>query len=274
MASPQRVTSAPPGARAVPGGYASPRSPDDRTRPLSTLPDTPRGLGDIIVTARGMDEYLAMFGLEPAGLVGRRILDCPGGAGAFGAAARALGAEVTSVDPAYAIPPEVLIPRARADTLRGNRYAREHPDLYVWDWFASADQHARSRLAALEVFAADFTGPDARYRPAVLPALPFGDRTFDLVLSGHLLFTYPDHMDQAGHLAALRELVRVSRHEIRVFPLIDTTVTPSPYLDDLRRTLAGEGIDSALVPVAYEFQRGAHTMLVLIRRDAHEPPAQ
>ncbi len=239
---------------------------------MMSSPAHPRGLGDIITTARGMDEYRAMFDLHDTDLVATRILDCPGGAGAFGAGARALGAEVTSVDPAYAIPPAELVARARRDTLYGNRYVLEHPNLYVWGWFASGDDHATRRLAALEVFAADFSGPDRRYRAALLPTLPFADNTFDLVLSAHLLFTYPDHMDEAAHLAALRELVRVSRREIRVFPLIDTTMTPSPYLDDLRRTLQIDGVSSELRRVPYEFQRGAHTMLVLGAPEAEPGP--
>jgi len=230
---------------------------------MTTSPASPRGLGDIIITSRGFDEYCAMFGLADVRLPDREILDCPGGASGFPAGARARGARVASADPAYATPPDELIPRARRDTLHGNRYVRDHPDLYVFEWFTDADDHALSRLASLEAFAADFRGPDARYVPALLPELPFPDRSFDLVLSGHLLFTYPDHLDEAAHLRALRELVRVCRDQVRVFPLIDTTVTPSPYLDDLRRALAADGAATELRRVPYHFQRGADTMLVI-----------
>jgi hypothetical protein len=230
---------------------------------MTRSPAAPRGLGDIIVTSRGFDEYCAMFGLDPDGLAGLAILDSPGGASGFPAGARARGAQVVSTDPIYAIPPAELIPKARRDTLHGNTYVRQHPDIYVYEWFRDADHHAASRLASLEAFAADFRGPDARYVTASLPELPFADRSFDLVLSAHLLFTYPDHLDEAAHLAALRELVRVARGEVRVFPLIDTTATPSPYLDRLRAALAGDGTPSRLVRVPYHFQRGAHTMLVL-----------
>jgi hypothetical protein len=240
---------------------------------MTNTPPGPRGLGDIIITSRGFDEYRAMFDLADVGLAERAILDCPGGASGFPAGARARGARVTSVDPAYLIPPAELIPRARRDTLHGNRYVREHPELYVFEWFADADDHAASRLASLEAFAADFSGPGDRYVPARLPELPFADGAFDLVLSGHLLFTYPDHMDGAAHLAALRELVRVSRHQVRVFPLIDTTVAPSPYLDDLRRTLESEGAVTALRRVPYHFQRGGDTMLVVDVPDRSPAPA-
>jgi hypothetical protein len=70
-------------------------------------------------------------------------------------------------------------------------------------------------------------------------------------------------MDEAAHLAALRELVRVSRGQVRVFPLLDTTVTASPYLDALRRILEADGAARALRRVPYHFQRGADTMLVI-----------
>ncbi len=234
---------------------------------MSTHPTNPRGLGDIIITARGFDEYCAMFGLTDADLIGRVILDCPGGAGSFATRARARGATVTSVDPEYATPVDAFVSRARRDTLYGNQYTRTHSEYYVWTWFEDADIHQAKRLAALEEFIADYSGPDARYVPARLPDLPFPDREFDLVLSAHLMFTYPDHFDEAASLAALRELARVSSRDVRVFPLSDTTATPSAYLDDLRAALAADGIMSELRRVPYEFQRGAHTMLVLDTTD-------
>lgn len=230
---------------------------------MGIVSTAPRGIGEVLVTARPLDEYRAMFALEDADLVGGPILDCPGGAGSFAAGVRAMGGEVVSVDPVYATPRDDLLAHARAETLRGNRYARDHPDLYVWTFFRTIADHRMRRLAALDRFAADFRGPDDRYVVARLPRLPFGDRRFRLVLSAHLLFTYPDHLDHDAHLAALRELVRLAGHEVRVFPLVDTTVARYPGLDDLRRALAADGVASEVRPVGYEFQRGAHEMLVL-----------
>jgi hypothetical protein len=92
--------------------------------------------------------------------------------------------------------------------------------------------------------------------------LSFADATSDLVLSAQMLFTYPDHMDAHAHLAALRELVRAIPREVRMFALIDTTVAPSRYLDHQRQTAAAEGVASDLLRVPYEFQRGAHAMMM------------
>ena len=98
---------------------------------------------------------------------------------------------------------------------------------------------------------------------AALPGLPFDDGAFRLVLSAYLLFAYPDHLDEEGHERALRELLRVAREEVRVFPLIDTAYVRHPALDDLRRRLAADGVDSEVRRVDYEFQRGGDEVLVL-----------
>ena len=64
--------------------------------------------------------------------------------------------------------------------------------------------------------------------PASLPRLPFPGGRFDLVLSSHFLFTYADRLDLEFHRAALRELHRVARREVRVFPLLEQGGGPFP----------------------------------------------
>ncbi len=233
------------------------------------MSDSPayRGLGDIIVTARPFDEYLAMFDLSPDDLLAGPVLDCPAGASGFAAGARALGADVTSADPAYAEPHAGLVDRARADTAFGNRYVAEHPDVYEWGFFRDLPDHLSRRMAAVEAFDADRTAHPGRYVAAALPHLPFGDGTFHLVVSSHLLFVYPDHFTYADHLAGLREFIRVTAPggEVRVFPLVDTTTEPYPDLPRLMNDLAADGITAQVRRVPYEFIRRGTEMLVLRR---------
>jgi hypothetical protein len=229
-------------------------------QPAARLP----GIGEMIVSARPAEEYRAMFDLREADRAGP-VLDCPGGAGDFGAAVRAAGGSATSADPLYALPRETVVATARAGTLRGNRYVAEHRDLYVWSFFASVEDHRDRRLGALERFAADFAADGEHYVAAALPRLPFADRAFALALSGHLLFTYPGHLAYEDHLAGIRELVRVSAGEARIFPLLDTELTVYPRLDALRAELAAGGIGSEIRPVPYEFQHGANRMLACAR---------
>lgn len=222
-----------------------------------------RGLGDIIVTARPFDEYRAMFDLEDDDLRDGPVLDCPAGASGFAAGARAMGCQVTAVDPQYAGHPESLVQRARADTAYGNRYVRDNPGTYAWGFFRDVDDHLRRRMDAVDAFARDRAAHPADYVAAALPGLPFDDGAFRLVVSSHLLFVYPDHFGYAEHLAAARELARVTHHEARIFPLVDTTMQPWPHLDRLRAELEAGGVRSQVRPVPYEFIRGGDHMLVL-----------
>jgi hypothetical protein len=223
----------------------------------------PRGIGDIIVSSRPYDEYLAMFGLAEGVVLAGPVLDCPGGAGPFGAVVRARGGRAVSADPAYALAPAEIVEQTRAGLEHGIRYLEENRGSYVWTFFSSLDDLRRRRAAALEEFARDFAGPDDRYAVAALPRLPFADGAFRLVLSAYLLFAYPDHLDQADHERGLGELARVAREEVRVFPLIDTAYVRYPALDDLRRRLAARGVESEVRRVDYEFQRGGNEVLVL-----------
>lgn len=150
-----------------------------------------------------------------------------------------------------------------AHTDRGNRYVRAHADEYSWTFFADPDDHQRHRRQAVDRFVADSRENPQRYVGARLPSLPFADRSFDLVLSSHLLFCYADDLDYDFHLRAINELVRVSRIEVRIFPLVPMgSAQLYPRLDELRADLLKVGITCGVVEVDYEFQKGANQMLV------------
>ena len=227
-------------------------------------PDEPRGLGEIIVSSRPYDEYLAMFDLTDDDVLAGPVLDCPAGAGAFAAGVRARGGRVVSVDPAFALPPAELVAASSAGLELALAYLARNAESYEWGYFQSLAELRRRRLAALDVFAEEFHGPDDAHVVASLPFLPFPDRRFRLVLSAYLLFSYPDHFDETAHLAGLRELARVADEEVRVYPLVDTAFRRYPAIDDLRaRLLAEDGVRSEIRPTAYRLKRGAVEMLVL-----------
>jgi SAM-dependent methyltransferase len=140
---------------------------------------------------------------------------------------------------------------------RGLEAAR---DRFVWDFYRSPEQVLTLRRTALERFFRDRdTAPADRYVHGALPALPFPDDAFDLVLCSHLLFLYSDRLDRSFHLAALREMLRVAP-EVRLFPLLDLEGIPSAHLAPVLTALAGEA-EAERVPVGFEFQKGASEML-------------
>jgi SAM-dependent methyltransferase len=219
----------------------------------------------MLISCRSMAEYRGMFALTDGDLRGR-ILDCPGGAASFTADAVALGCDATACDPIYAgVAPDDLAAHAYAETARANAYLRAHPDEYVWTFFGGPEHHRAARNASALRFAEGFRACRRRYVAGALPDLPFAEAGFDLALCSHLLFSYADRLDEAFHLAALRDLARVAR-EVRVFPLVTMGSAAQLDLDGLRTALAADGIGTEVRRVGYEFQRGGRAMLVCRRR--------
>ena len=233
------------------------------------------GFGDVLVSARSLAEYCAMFDLTDDDLAGS-VLDCPGGAASFTAEARRQGLDVIAVDPTYPPPGPAtkrgqvlrrLGEHATAEAERGSAWARDHAADFVWTFFTSPQDHLTRRLAAAATFTGHASVEPEHYVQASLPRLPFEDGVFDVVLCSYLLFTYADRLDDAFHLAALRELVRVSRGQVRVYPLVVVGGDREhPGLAALIGELTADGIAADLRPTGgYGFQRGADRVLVLRR---------
>lgn len=148
-----------------------------------------------------------------------------------------------------------------AEVERGSAHTAAGADRYVWDFYGDPGGHARVRRVSAEAFSRDLIAHPAHYVPASLPRLPFPSGRFDLVLSSHFLFTYADRLGLEFHRAALRELHRVARREVRVFPLLERGGRPVPAL--LSGLLATLAIPHRIRRVGYEFQRGGNEMLVL-----------
>jgi len=223
-------------------------------------------LDRVVFYGRSLAEYEKFFSLDLASLKGRSVLDCPSGAASFAVEAAPLGVQVTAIDPFFEQPAERLQAIGEADIEHVMDEVQKVWHLYS-SHFSSIDQVRSTRLRSLRLFCEDFhAGKEAgRYVPALLPHLPFRDRQFDLVLSGHFLFIYDDRFSYDFHLAAARELARVSAGEVRIFPPRGMNRQPYPQLDQLRRQLADEGIASEVRPSQYEFVKGWKDLLVLHR---------
>lgn len=217
---------------------------------------------EFLFIGRTFEEYLALFGLDRTDLDGP-ILDCPGGPSSFTAVASALGADVQAVDPMYRHSLDALERECQESIERNVDQLQEKRDLFVWDYYGDVATRGRYLRAAAERFLTDYARHPDRYLTAGLPDLPFADDTFELTLSGNLLFVYDDRLDRAFHEAALRELLRVTSGEVRIFPLASLDRTRSAYVDNLVETLRAEGYAATFEPVDYEFQPGATEVLRL-----------
>jgi hypothetical protein len=217
----------------------------------------------LFVSARSFEEYRAMFALSEHDL-SLSVLDCPGGAASFVATAGARGVDAVAVDPQYGPDRERLGQLA----LRENEH--KHAELFdggtefVWTWFEGPEHYTRLRSESAREFTGDIAARPDRYVEGSLPHLPFPDRSFDLVLSSHLLFSYGAQMDEDFHRDALLELVRLSRWQVRLYPLFQhADFQRYPALEAMREMLAGCGVSSRVEGVDYAFVPGDQEMLVL-----------
>ena len=210
---------------------------------------------------------MRFFALDVDALRGRSVLDVAAGPSAFTAEAGRRGVRVTAVDPLYGCAVGNLAAHVRLDYVRMEAQMRAKPERFRLKSFGSIEEAIGARRAAAECFLADYEGGflDGRYVGGALPRLPFADGAFDVVLCAHLLCVYEQLFDYAFHVAACRELVRVSRREVRIHPVCGPDGREYAELGRLRAELAVDGVTAEVVAVDYEFFRGSDSMLVLRR---------
>ena len=219
----------------------------------------------MLITGRTRAEYQAMFDLADDDLAGE-ILDVSAGASSFTAEACQAGARVTAVDPCYGWPHDELADTVAAGTRGAEQILTDSPHAFDWSWYGTPERHAHLRRTATSRFLLDKVANPQRYQAGALPALPFPEAAFDLVLCSHLLFTWAADLGEHWHRQALHELVRVSRRQVRVFPLVGKGDEGAPpFLRALVAELRDTGLDVVAHPVPLRFQRGAgHAMVITL----------
>lgn len=215
----------------------------------------------IIFIGRTFEEYMDMFLLSIEELKGKKILDCPAGACSFTAVGSRLGLDVMACDIAYYHSSGELEKKGFQDIEHAMEQIGKAKSNYIWNYFKDIADLKRHRLNALKDCANDMKKSSKRYVPVTLPSLPFKDEAFDMVVSAHFLFMYADRLDYEFHLTALNELLRVTKEEIRIFPLVDLEGKRYKHLDTLISYLTNNGCMIEEVKVPYEFQANANSML-------------
>jgi len=219
----------------------------------------------IVFIGRTFEEYMRMFSLSEEELQGKKILDCPAGACSFTAVGSKLGLDVTACDIAYYHSSEDLKNKGLQDIEHAMEHMQKAFNNYKWDYFKDIEGLKRHRSSALQDCANDMKQSSERYIPVTLPTLPFKDEEFDILLSAHFLFMYADRLDYPFHLETLNELLRVTKEEVRLFPLVDLEGKRYSELDKVIRYLTDQGCKVEEVSVPYEFQRNANSMLRIIK---------
>ncbi|NOT85462.1 MAG: SAM-dependent methyltransferase [Methylococcaceae bacterium] len=220
-------------------------------------------LTEIVPWGRSYTEYVDMFALTKTDVT-KKILGCGDGPASFNALLTKTGGKVISVDPLYEFSQDAIAVRIKETFAVVIEQVRLNQQEFVWNKITSVEALGNIRLSAMEAFLADYPeGVKAgRYQQMRLPVLAFPEQYFALALCSHLLFLYSEQLSESFHLAAIKELCRVSA-EVRIFPLLELDGQLSRHLPAVLQQLTADGYLTQLSTVAYEFQKGGNQMLMV-----------
>jgi hypothetical protein len=218
-------------------------------------------LDKVVLLGRTLDEYRRYFALDLAALRGRKVLDVASGVSSFCAEARRAGLRVTAFDAIYELPADEIERRCVADLDHVTDAIRDL-QTYRWDFYESPEKLRRLREQAYRGFLADYRllGRTC-YLPGRLPELPFRDGEFDLTLVSYLLFVYDDQLDYEFHRQSVREIMRVTRGEARLYPIVNFETHRSRWLDRLREDRELAHLEFVEVRTDFEFLRNSNFYL-------------
>jgi hypothetical protein len=218
---------------------------------------------------RSFDEYVRMFNLKDKDLNGT-ILGCADGPAGFNAEMYRRGCRVISCDPIYRFTKQQLKAQIKGASVKIIEQTKKNMDNFMWSSIGSIKELRDIRHSAMRKFLDDFEKgkQQGRYIVAELPVLPFEDRAFDIALCSHFLFLYSDRLSLEFHRESIAQLCRVA-DDVRIFPLIDLDLKPSPYVQTIASDLEKDGFTVSIEQVNYEFQRGGNKMLRIIRDNSN-----
>src|SRR5207302_5252071 len=227
-------------------------------------------LDQVVLLGRTLEEYRRCFALDVEKLRGKAILDVAAGVSSFCAEASRLGVKATAFDSIYDLSGNEIRRRCEPD-LDQVTQAIGNLKTYRWDFYQSPELLRRFRERAYRTFLDDYrSGQGTRYVSGRLPKLPFRDGQFDLTLVSYLLFVYEDQFDYEFHKRSLLEIMRVTRGEARLYPVVTFEARQSQYLDRLKADPDMRHLGFEQVQTDFEFLLNSNyylRMTMTVRRD-------
>ncbi|RCJ26599.1 SAM-dependent methyltransferase [Nostoc sp. ATCC 43529] len=222
-------------------------------------------LDKVVPFGRSMDEYIKIFNLTKADL-NKRIIGVGDGPASFNAEMARQGKNVVSIDPLYQFSGDQILQRFNEVVDNIINQVKATPNDWVWSYHKSPDDLRQNRVKVIQEFLADYDSGKKtnRYIFGELPNLAYDNQEFDIALCSHLLFLYSDQLDYDFHLNSVGEMLRIAQ-EIRIFPLIDLMLKPSPHLEKLIKYYTDQGYKINIEKVEYELQPGGNKMLKITK---------
>lgn len=223
-------------------------------------------LSKVVLLGRTFDEYARYFGLEEARLRGKKVLDIASGVSSFCAEANARVINVTAFDPIYEMSWEEIQQRCEPDL---EFVAKEIGKVkaYKWEFYKSPEGMREYRERAYKTFLADYKKwRGSRYIAGKLPKIPFPDGQFDLTLASYLLFVYEEQFDYEFHRQSLREIMRVTSGEARIYPLVNFKAERCGFVDRIKNDSTFSDFHFEEVKTDFEFLANSNWYLRIWKR--------
>jgi len=236
-------------------------------------------LDRVVFIGRTFSEYMWMFNLDLTILKDLDILDCPSGASSFAAEASSEFnvKKVVGCDLMYDNSLSIIEKKGREDLEYMIDRLSNVPDFYDWNMYSNIEDLRKARASSLKKFISDYStkgmvnNPSKKYEKyvkAILPNLPFNDKSFDLVLSSNFLFYYHNMFDYTFHHDSILEMLRVTSKEVRIFPVQKPDAKIPEYFDRFMESInrhMNKKISFRIEKVKYDFRSGVNKMLILNR---------
>lgn len=218
-------------------------------------------LDKVALVGRTYSEYKRMFDVSKEAFEGKKILDVGAGVSNFCAIGNAFGLDITAADPIYQYMANEIEVQCEEDLnalMQQLPLAKTH---YNWDFYGDLEGLKVSRLSAYQTFLKDYQNNRSNYVQAEINKLPFPDKSFDVTLVSHLMFLY-DHLFSAeDHIEFFKELIRVTKEEILIFPTKNLTGENSKWVDLIVKNEAFLDQTFRIEKSEFEFQKGNYLRL-------------
>jgi len=233
---------------------------------MEPQPDEAINLDHIVIIGRTFSEYTAIFDLDEKRPPQGKVLNAAGGVSSFTMEACEQGWNVLSADPVYCFESDEIAGKCEKD-LEYTLEKAEKGMSHVFNWgrpFANLEEVRAARKKAYTLFLQDFAKNRWRYIDAKFPYTPFiKTDNFEMSLVSYLLFFYDKYLNYDTHVKILKELLRVTTGEVRIYPVTNMVFQESPFVERAMNDPAFSGVSFQTRKTEYEFIKGSDTMLVM-----------
>ncbi|MBF0463622.1 MAG: hypothetical protein HQK88_04595 [Nitrospirae bacterium] len=218
----------------------------------------------VVLLGRVFDEYYHMFNLRDISQSDTSILDVASGVSSFCAEANAKGYNVTASDVIYNHLPEEIYEKGLSDVEEIMKKMPSVAHNYNWEYFKDIDALKATRLNALTLFIEDYKEfRNKRYLNVEYPFSNFLENQFDITLVSHFLFLYEDLLDYKFHKDTIKELAKITKNEIRIFPLVNLQGITSRYISQLMSDIELQSLEFTIIKTDYSFIKNGNEMLAI-----------